>query len=59
MPHLSPLEWVFASAAIVMVVWGLILLCKAITKACAKVWFAEKEKHTRRILKMSKEDHKP
>lgn len=54
--HWSLTEMVFAVTAVLMVGWVLILFCKAITHAVADVWFAARERHTKRIIALSKED---
>lgn len=52
----SPAELVFAVLATPLGGWGIILFCKAVTKAVAEVWFQAKERHTKRLIQMSKED---
>lgn len=52
----TPAEWAFAAVAAGMVAVGLYYLAKAITKVVAYEWFKAKERHTKRIIAMSKED---
>lgn len=56
MRQLSPAEVVFAVLALLVLGWGFIRFCKAVTTAVADAWFARREQHTRRIIEMSKED---
>jgi hypothetical protein len=47
---------VFVVAVLLLLAWGALLLSKAVTATVAEVWFAAKERHTKRIIQLSKED---
>ena len=52
----TPTVAVFAVLSLAGGAVGVFYFCKAITQGVARVWFAEKEKHAKRIIEMSKED---